>query len=93
MIRDNLDQWISLELWHLPEWYSRREIAKLIGCSKSPSLLNVLGEAVKEGKLEQAKRRDKYNRMTILYRISSAFREAVFSEIEKHTHGEENSHA
>lgn len=80
MVRDNLVQWVGMELWKLPEWYTRKEIANAIGYKKSPSIIWALEAAVKEGVLEQRRARDGHGRPVILYRITSEYRETMIEE-------------
>jgi DNA-binding PadR family transcriptional regulator len=80
MVRDNLVQWVGMELWKFPEWYTRKEIANAIGCKKSPSVIWALEAAVKEGVLEQRRARDSHGRLVILYRITSEYRETMIEE-------------
>lgn len=84
MIRDNLLMWIGMELWHLPEWRSRKEIAQAIGCSKSPSIIWALDEAVKSNILEQRMFRTDNARPVIKYRIADEYRERQIEEAKNH---------
>jgi len=81
MVRDQLKTWISMEVWSLPEWYSRLEIARLIGASKSPSLLKALQEKVDDGTLETFRGVDPNGRPVIKYRITEDYRERVFEGV------------
>lgn len=75
MIKQQLIQWIGIELWHLPEWYTRSEIAKCVGCTKSPTLLKALRELVEQGVLIQSRGLDAKNRPVIKYKILVDYRE------------------
>lgn len=75
MVIQQLAQWIGIELWHLPEWYTRAEIAEKIGASKSPTLLKALAQAVEAGVLIQSRGLDDHNRPVIRYKISDDYRE------------------
>jgi len=83
MIRDQLHMWIGIELWHLPEWYSRSQIAKAIGATKSPSLLRALEFYVANGTLQSARFVDEHNRPVIKYRITDDYREMQFEGAKK----------
>jgi len=83
MIKDRLMTWVGVELWHLPEWYSRAEIAQKCGCSKSPSLLKELRGLVEEQVLVSRLDTDGRNRPVILYKISEGYR-ALQLEDAKH---------
>lgn len=84
MVKQQLAQWIGIELWHLPEWYTRREIGEKIGASKSPTLINALKEAVEAGVLEWYKTIDEHNRPVIKYRITNEYREQQLEEAKNH---------
>jgi len=84
MVRQQLAQWIGVELWHLPEWYSRKEIAERIGASKSPTLLNALSEAVENGVLQTFKTLDDHNRPVIKYKITDDYRERQLEEAKEY---------
>lgn len=84
MVRQQLMQWIGIELWHLPEWYSRREIAQKIGASKSPTLLKELTLFVESGVLEQHLFKDDHNRPVIKYKITDQYREDQLEEAERY---------
>lgn len=84
MIAEQLKQWIGVELWKLPEWHSRTEIAKLIGASKSPTLLSCLEQAVREGVLERVRTNDSHNRPVIKYRITDEYREGQLEEAQRY---------
>jgi len=78
MIWQQLVQWIGVELWRLPQWYTRAEIALYIGCHKSPSLISALERAVDEGMMESIRTTDHKMRDVIKYRISDEYRERQF---------------
>lgn len=80
MVNQKLKTWVGIELWKLPNWYSRKEIAQKIGASKSPTLLKVLASAVEEGVLETWKTMDDHNRPIIKYRITDEYREQQLEE-------------
>jgi len=80
MVRDNLVQWVGMELWKLPEWYGRTDIALAIGVAKSPTLIRELSLAVEDGVLESRLARDSHGRVVILYRITSQYRETMIEE-------------
>ncbi len=82
LIFDQLQAWISVNLWHLPEWYTRQEMAREIGCTKSPSLINALNTCVVAGQLESQRSIDDHNRPIIKYRIDTEYRESVFEELQ-----------
>jgi len=84
MIAEQLKQWIGIELWHLPEWRSRSEIAKAIGATKSPTLLACLEKAVEEGVLERVRVNDSHNRPVIKYRIVDEYREQQLEEAQQY---------
>jgi len=87
MVRQQLAQWIGIELWHLPEWYTRKEIAEKIGASKSPTLLNALSEAVENGVLMSVKTTDDHNRPVIKYKIADDYRERQLEEAKAYGRG------
>lgn len=80
MVRQQLAQWIGMELWRLPEWHSRKEIAEKIGASKSPTLLKSLEEAVAAGVLQTYRTTDDHNRPVIKYKITDDYRERQLEE-------------
>lgn len=78
MVREQVIQWIGVEVWSLPEWYSRADIAKAAGVSKSPTLIKVLTDLVCEDVLVSARFLDSHNRPIIRYKISDDYRESQF---------------
>lgn len=80
MIRQHLLQWIGMELWRLPEWYSRTEIAKNIGVTKSPTLIKELALFEESGILTSHKFFDDHNRPVIKYKIRDQYREDQLQE-------------
>lgn len=84
MVREQLIQWVGVELWKLPEWYTRREIANKIGASKSPTLLKELSQAVEEGVFQTWKTKDSHNRPVIKYKITDNYREMMLEEAENY---------
>jgi len=78
MVKEQIVQWIGMEVWKLPEWYSRADIARLSNVSKSPTLIKVLSDLVGEGVLLSARFSDNHNRPVIRYKISNEYREDQF---------------
>jgi len=76
MVWDSLVQWIGVELWHLPYWFTRLEIARDIGVRKSPSLIAALKRATEEGMLVSITGKDDAGRRVIMYRICDEYRES-----------------
>lgn len=84
MVRQQLMQWIGIELWKLPQWYTRKEIAEQIGASKSPTLLKALDEVVREEVLKVCRTFDDHNRPVIKYKITDDYRERQLEEAKGH---------
>jgi len=75
VVREHLMQWIGMELWKLPEWYSRTEIAKHIGVTKSPTLIKELALCEENGVITSRLFIDDHNRKVIKYKITDQYRE------------------
>lgn len=81
-IREKLQTWLGIEVWHLPEWFSARQIGVSIQASKSPTLTNELRLMVEEGVLEKREFREGH-RPLFKYRITEDYRETVFEALER----------
>jgi len=83
MLKDNLQQWLGIEVWKIPEWYTRAEIAQACGCAKSPSLLKELQVLVAQGTLVSKFDVDEKKRPVIKYKISESYRQMAL-HVAKH---------
>jgi len=84
MLKDNLQSWLGIEVWKIPEWYTRAEIAKGCGCSKSPSLLLELEKLVKGGALVKKIDYDDHRRYVIKYKIAENYRQMKLDKAKRY---------
>jgi len=80
MVRESVEMWVGIEVWHLPEWVTRKEISQACNIAKSPTLIQVLTDLTHEGVLEMHRGVDEFKRQTIFYRITDEYREKAFEE-------------
>jgi len=84
MLKDNLQQWLGVEVWKIPEWYTRAEIAAGCGCYKSPSLLKELQTLVEQGSLVSKLDFDEKKRPVIKYKIAENYRQMTLEQAKRY---------
>jgi len=84
MLKDDLQQWLGIEVWKIPEWYTRTEIARACGCSKSPTLLWELEKLVQAGSLVMEVDYDDHGRYIIKYKIAENYRQLTLDEAKRY---------